>query len=83
MFTISQPDAQAKLDQAESSALLANVFYGLGLVSGVASALLFLIRPGSDIATEEELADQSILDNLQVAPMIHPEATGVQAGFTW
>ncbi len=79
-YVLTQKAAQARLDDAEGSALLANVFYGLGVAAGGASLLLFLIRPGSDIATEDQASWQ---DRLQVAPTVSAEGAGVSAGFTW
>lgn len=79
-YNVTQKAAQSRLEDAEGSALLANVFYGLGVAAGGASLLLFLIRPGSDIATEEELSWE---ERLQIAPTVSAEGAGVSAGFTW
>ncbi len=77
--SVTQVDAQGRIDDAKSSATLANVFYGVGIAAGVTSVLLFLITPGSDIATEEELAG----DGVRIAPMLGPDGAGVSAGFSW
>ena len=42
---ITQKDAQKKLDDAQSNAVLANVFYGIGGVAAVVSVVLFIVRP--------------------------------------
>lgn len=76
---ITQVDAESQIQDAKDKALLANVFYGVGIAAGVTSALLFLITPGSDIATEEELAHE----RFEIKPLIGPDAAGVQAGFSW
>jgi len=77
-YILTQKEAQARLDDAESSALLANVFYGLSIAAGATSALLFLIKPGSDIATEEELSD-----GFHLSPLIGPDGAGVSAEVAW
>lgn len=79
-YTISQQDAQSMVDDAESSAQLANIFYGIGLASGVASVLLFTITLGEDIATDQETSE---LDNFRLSPAISPDGEGVgfSAGF--
>lgn len=82
VYAISQKDAQARLEEAESSALLANVFYGVGIAAGVTSALLFLITPGSDIATEEELAEDGVRD-FRLVPILTDTSAGVGAGFSF
>ena len=71
-YTITQRDAQVKLDEAESSALTANVFYGIGLASAVVSGLLFSVTFGEDIATSEESAD-----HLRWSPGLSPAGDGV------
>lgn len=82
VYAISQKEAQARLEDAESSALYANVFYGIGIAAGVTSALLFLITPGSDIATEEELAGDGPRD-FRLLPILTDTSAGVGAGFSF
>ena len=77
-YTITQRDAQDKLDEAESSALTANVFYGIGLASAVVSGLLFTVTFGEDIDTSAESAEK-----LRWSPGLSPagDGVGVQAEF--
>lgn len=81
VYRISPQAANARFGEAEDSALFSNIFYGIGLASGVTSALLFFITPGSDIATEEEL--NSGLPDLRLTPMVGADGGGVSAGFSW
>ena len=82
VYAITPKAAQAQLDEADSNALLANVMYGVGIAAGVTSALLFMITPGSDIATEEELAEGGIRD-IRIAPIFTETTAGVGAGFSF
>lgn len=79
-YTITQGQARKMLQEAEDSASLSNIFYGVGLAAGVTGALLFLIRPGSDIATEEELSSDN---NFRVQPILGADNAGISAGFDW
>ena len=78
VLAITQAEAQKKVDEAQGSATLANIFYGVGLAAAGTSVLLFLIRPGSDIATEEELSG-----GFNITPLVGPDGAGVSAGFSW
>ncbi len=82
VYSLSQVEAQSRLEDAESSALLANIFYGVGIAAGVTSALLFFITPGSDIATEAELAGDGVRD-FRLVPILTDTSAGVGAGFSF
>ncbi|MEL6177530.1 MAG: hypothetical protein AAFS10_01195 [Myxococcota bacterium] len=81
VYTITQREAQSQLDDAEGSAQLANIFFGVGLAAGVASVLLFTITFGEDIATDQQ--ETSELDNFRISPAVSPDGEGVgfSAGF--
>jgi hypothetical protein len=82
VYSITQVEAEARLKDAEDSALLANIFYGVGIAAGVTAALLFFINPGSDIATEEELAKDGPR-NFRLIPILTDTSAGVGAGFSF
>lgn len=79
VYSLTPVEAQAMLEDGESSALLSNIFFGVGIAAGVTSALLFLIKPGSDIATEEELKS----DRLELFPVWGSQGAGVGAQYRW
>jgi TolB-like protein len=79
VYSLTPVQAQAMLEDGESSALLSNIFFGVGIAAGVTSALLFLIKPGSDIATEEELQS----DRLELFPVWGSQGAGVGAQYRW
>jgi hypothetical protein len=63
---------------------MANIFYGVGIAAAATSAILFLIKPGSDIATEEELNNKKRRGDLRVTPLFSPDGTaGFGAAFEW
>ncbi|MEZ4460971.1 MAG: hypothetical protein R3E66_14845 [bacterium] len=76
-FPFSQKAAQQKLQDAESSATTANVFYGLAAAMTVTSVVFFLIEGGSDISADQERA----INDFQIAPVITEAGAGVGAGF--
>ena len=80
VLATTQVEAQVLVEDAESKALLANVFYGAGVAMALTSALLFFIRPGSDIATEQELSGGV---DFSIEPMVGADSAGLSAGFTW
>ena len=83
-YTITQVDAQTRLDDAKKSALISNVFYGLAVAAIGTSLLLFLLRPGSNIATEEELEDDyDIIHDLYITPGVGPAGAGIVTGFSF
>jgi hypothetical protein len=79
VYNLTPLQAQARLVEGEDNALYSNIFFGVGLAAGVTSALLFFIKPGSDIATEEELKS----DRLQLAPTFGAQGAGVSAQYRW
>ncbi len=81
---ITQKEAESLTTEAQDTAFLANVMYGVGIASAVGSALLFLITPGEDIASEEELQDKRTI-SWDLAPGLSPDGrgAGVNALFTW
>ncbi len=79
VYALSPVQAQARLTEAEDQALLSNISYGVGIAAGVTSALLFFIKPGSDIATEEELQSE----RLRIQPVFGAQGAGVQAEVKW
>jgi hypothetical protein len=73
---LTQKDARAKLQEAQSTASTANVFYGLGLALGAASVALFVIDFGADVDESEEYGS-----SLQLVPSISPQSVGI--GTMW
>lgn len=73
---LTQKDARAKLQAAQSTASTANVFYGLGLALGAASVALFVIDFGADVDDTEEYGS-----SLQIVPSISPQSVGI--GTMW
>ncbi len=70
---LTQRQARQRVQEIQSTATTANVFYGLGLALGVTSAVLFLVDFGSDV-DEEDYAHR-----LQLSPILSPEVVGVGA----
>ncbi len=75
--TLNQVDAQSKLNEANDTAVLANVFYGLGGVAIAASVVLILIRPGDEIAKDQQYSGIDVY----LEPVVSVDGAGVVGGF--
>ena len=82
VFNITQKDAAVKIREAESTAVTANIFFGVAAGLAIASGILFYIQGGSDVATQEEL-DASLPSDFQFAPIITKHSVGFGAGFSF
>lgn len=74
---LTQRQARERLNEIEGTATTANVFYGLGIALGAASAALFLIDFGSDVDETEQYGVRQI----SVTPTVSTNSVGVGTMF--
>lgn len=74
---LTQVEARQLLQDAGSTATTANVFYGLGIALGAASAALFFIDFGSDVDASESATIQDVM----IAPSISADSVGIGTMF--
>ncbi len=82
VYDMTQKEAAVKIRDAETTAVTANIFYGVAAGLAIASGILFYIQGGSDVATQEEL-DASLPSNFKLAPMITKHSVGFGGGFNF
>lgn len=76
-YTVTQKKGQQLVEDAESAATTANVFYGLAAAMAVTSVVFFLIEGGSDVSSDQERA----INDFQISPVFTEAGAGVGAGF--
>ncbi|MBN1946315.1 MAG: hypothetical protein JW797_11615 [Bradymonadales bacterium] len=81
IYVMTQREARERLDEAEDSALLANIFLGSGVALLGVSALLFLITPGSDIDVEAESVSSALQPDIHLTPAVWGEGWGLFGQF--
>jgi len=74
---MTQKAAQTKLAEAQDAAVLSNVFYGLAGVAVATGVVLILIRPGEELADDQN--QRSEVD-FWVNPVLSTEGAGVMGG---
>lgn len=74
---LTQAQARQMLQDAGSTATSANIFYGLGIALGAASAALFFIDFGSDV----DASDSATISDVMVAPSVSADSVGVGTMF--
>ena len=74
---LTQVEARRMLQDAGGTATTANVFYGLGIAMGAASAALFFIDFGSDVDASESASIQDVM----VAPSVSADSVGIGTMF--
>lgn len=78
---ITQRDAQTRVDDGKSAALLSNVFLGTGILLVAGSVLLFTITPGSDI---DDSADLAIAPGgFRLTPVVGASTVGVSGAYSF
>lgn len=82
VYNMTQKEAAVKIRDAESTAVTANIFYGVAAGLAIASGVLFYIQGGSDVATQEEL-DASLPSNFKIAPIVTKHSVGFGGGFNF
>ena len=80
-ISITQVDAQKKLDDAASKALIANIMYGLGGAAIATSIVLLFIRPGEETEAAGARGDGSADLDFYFEPQVGAESAGFIGGF--
>ncbi|MBA2663372.1 MAG: hypothetical protein H0U74_13880 [Bradymonadaceae bacterium] len=75
--SLTQVDAQRRIRDMESTAVTANIFFGLSAALGVGSILLFIIE--GDSADEDLASIERPWQNVRVAPTISRDGLGLGA----
>ncbi len=81
VLDLTQQEAAAMLEDAESDALISNVMLGVGLALIGVSVLLFLITPGEDIDTEAEQVSRRSIRTPIFGPTVSEDGVGVYGMF--
>ena len=76
--TFTQQKARTMLDDAESKAATANIFYGLSGAFAVASGVLFIT--GGNSGEQAEPKNAKLLKRLKLKPVFAPDGAGFSAG---
>lgn len=80
-YSITQEEADKRLRDVQSNATTANIFYGLAVGLAAVSGLFFYLDIGSDVGADEKSADNSMIQDLHIAPAASEDGFGFAAGF--